>query len=253
MQELCKQMPPFSSLVMVNVDPSSSRVRALQRSLDELIRKGLAPADAHLLSGVQGFDVNKHGELVIYEKATLYPSPDYAASFAKEFLPSMSVNVHCFDPRTKVCGFQIRGKGVKGTGKIQMAAAGFGKYDEHPADSGLRELKEEFGVEGTLVLPQDQFLTIVPGTVGHCYLSRFPNISFSYIATADLDGLRRVTDFAQIRELIATPGEGEVGHKFGVHLEDLRRINNQINEANLYYGPVAPSVDLFDKWTKLNL
>ena len=248
-RELKKELKSFGfgGRLKIKQMASPATVEKLKIILKNLKREKRAPKDAHLISGVQDFElkiVEDDPLLSIKEVPVLYPNKRAYGEYDIYFGPMTGVIVHCYDEKNGVYAMHMRGQDVPFPGKIQCSAAGFGKYGEPPEQTAVRELEEELGKKGTLVeLLEGDFLDITPNT-SHGY----PQILFSYVIEADLSDLPLLESPKEIIKLTEKPKRGEVAHKFSVPLNRLGWISKRLNRNNKFFGPMRMTKDSFLDW-----
>ncbi len=245
-EDLCLAVPPFSWLIRKDIE-TQSHIARLENILLDLKAGNKVPADAHLLSGAGEFKYNFEANILILEETALFhPNPSLERWCGAKVGTMTGVIVHCYDPVNNLYAIQKRGGADLGAGKIQSAAAGFGKYREHMADTALRELKEETGISGELVFPYGMFLDMASFSV-----YGYAQLLFSYIASADLAGLKYFTKVSEIKRL-KTNLEKEVSHVFAVPLLRLEQMLEPLNSKIGFYGPIEKSIKSFIKWHAKN-
>jgi len=233
---------PFDILIRDSVSRES--VRKWEYQNNQAIANGLISERSHLQQGITDFytDRNKK-ELRFKETPFLYPSPQILK--ITHLIGPITGNLsNCYDPTSQDFLFQMRGRSISEPFKFQAAAAGMGKFREHPLVTATRELQEEAGIFDAECLFLHRAIDCLPFMKS----GKVPQPLFSYGFAADLlhfprlDSLDAIAEFeAKTKQQIEKSGEQKESYHFKISRSKVEQITGQLDEQQRFYGPVYQS------------
>ena len=247
MKEMCDYVNHHSLLELISEDLDLGRVN---KDIERLVCKGYSKASDTLQQGVKIISYEA-GRVVIHETPFQYPHLELIAAIdaGKEDVhlvgPMTGVFAHVFQKDVYVA--QVRGQEISAPGKIQIVA-GMGDYGLYPADTALKEVREEIGLKNPqLVLDRNRFLDVTPFMKS----GRFPQPIFSYIVTGNFDYITPIirNNSELVRFEASLPKEKpKEAYPFIIPLENLRDFFSEVDALGKFYGPVKRTGDSFLDW-----
>jgi len=218
-------------------------LRTMVQGNQELISQRIIDLGSHLQQGIEGIIFGEEGEpILVSETPYIYPSKKLLETHPELTGPMTGNLSNGYDPFSRRFLFQTRGTDIAQPFSFQAAAAGMGRFKEHPDITAYKEVQEEAGIEH-------------PGRIFEGYAHRvspfmkagqIPQPLFSYGFEADLsqfpvcNSLEDIEDFEALTKgaLADRALEPREAYHFTVPYEQVERVANELHDAGKFYGPI---------------
>ncbi len=146
MVELCEKVKGFISLDIQENLGYSAFFPILHSDLFEvlnetMIQGGVIAKGSHLQQGIEGYNLSgtTNPTLTIFEIPCLYPSSKLIEVCSGLTSPMTGNLSNCYDPKSRRFLFHMRGTSITAPFCFQAAAAGMGRFREHPYVTAKKE------------------------------------------------------------------------------------------------------------------
>jgi len=248
MQKFAKSVKRFhltSPFLVYTSDGSNpEEISVWEAKNQEMIQRGIIGAGSHLQQGIDWITSDSSG-VRIREVPFLYPSGKLLSGYPHLTGPMTGNLSNCYDPLRKLILFHMRGTNIAAPFGFQAAAAGMGRFREHPAETAKKELVEEAGLKYAAYLFSGRAVDCLPFMKG----GKIPQPLFSFGFENCLEQFpvcRSLDDVAQFeaaikKQLTEKTIEQREGYHFTLPLKAVETIAGQLNDSKRFYGPIYES------------
>lgn len=227
---------------------STCNVKAWEKKNADMIGNGKIGPNSHLQQGILWIShdlINREHYISIVESPFLYPSGKILVEHPDLTGPITGVLVNCYDPDSRNFLFHMRGTNIAAPFGFQAAAAGMGKFREHPQITAKRELEEEAGIE----YPGQLFEGRATDCLPFMKSGKIPQLLFSFGFASDLSRFpvcRSLDEIAEFEERTKKGlGDGTLDKKEAYHFtipdETVEDVAGRLNDSKRFYGPIYES------------
>ena len=257
MIELCERVNSSNTFSLELYDNlTRTAINEWNHTNKNLISRGLIGGNSHLQQGINRVVFPYQGEsrLIIEETPFLYPSPKLLEQEPSLTGPMTGNLSNCYGLQSNTFLFHMQGKDIATPFGFQAAAAGMGRFREHPLVTATKELYEEAGIKDAECLFYNHPTDALP----FMKTGKIPQILFSFGFAADLSTFPKLDSLDQIAEFEATTKqkiqsrelEQREGYHFTIPYSQVEQVTGELHDQGKFYGPIHESTMNFVKALK---